>query len=100
MGSEEARTKRITYLEASECSICWREKQHPEFALAISRDGRRFYVKNGFTIREDLKARGYRFGTVAKSWTKTLASAEELEAERLWVAGTGYELLELGDGKS
>ncbi len=96
LGSEESRNKRIAQLETGDCSRCWTANQLPQFTLPTRAKGCRIYVKHGFAIREDLRARGYCFGTVTRSWTKNLATADEVEFELLWIGERGFELQELG----
>lgn len=84
-GSEECRIRRVAYLELSNCTKCWLADQHPRFVQ--SKTGVR--VHTGFEIREELKARGYRFSR--PSWGKKM-SPKCVPSELQWAASQGFDV--------
>ena len=81
----------LSDLAESDCSSCWLKKQPPSFSLRTSATlGPAIDVMMGYPIREELKARGYRFQR--PRWMKWFHTEAEREEELLWARERGFEV--------
>ena len=90
MGSEEAKNRRIAALAETDCSLCWAASQQPDFFLFTTKSESKMIARNCYPIREELKAREYRFGKATRTWSKKLTTGNEREDELAWIGARGF----------
>jgi hypothetical protein len=76
-------------LEATDCPKCWLAKQPPTFHLRTSPVGLAIDVSRGFTLRENLRLRGYRFSR--PHWRIWFKRESDRAAEVRWLLSQGAQ---------
>jgi hypothetical protein len=84
---EQAQARRIARLEAGLCRACWLKEQLPLFWL---RPDGGLVVSRGYSIRDELKARGYRWQR--PTWRKRFGTEAERQLELAWVRESGFNV--------
>jgi len=86
-GDESAQKKWLDTLAAQDCPMCWLKAQPVEFS---GDRNNRVTVHRGYPIKEELKARGYRWQRPL--WSIKFRSSEGVASELVWAANQGYRV--------
>jgi hypothetical protein len=113
-GKHTDRDRKIEWLETQECTECWKKSKRaggPKFLARKTQNGIELACyENSFDIKENLKARGWKFSRqvpngkigiagvlaltaspVVAGWS-TILSADQAEKEIKWILEQQYEL--------
>jgi len=77
-------------LEATDCPACWLAKQPPFFLLRTAQSGQlAIDISRGYPLRENLRARGYRFQRPL--WRIWFSREADRQGEVLWLRANGVQ---------